>query len=307
MRPLGWLGLNFIMSQVKIARDGKVIGEYAIGKITELKRLRAIRPTDHYWMEGMTDWATVESKIWPIPPAPVVVKKSLPERYRSSDSCLIAGVCGGLAHKWNYPAWVVRLGFVMFSGLGLIMYVIAWATTSQIKTNDIPSGSRDRLGRSNSGTSPLATVCIVFALVLTLIVVIGLADTGNSGDGVGVAYARAQIMVKSALKSPSTATFPSITGNGRAISYSSYVSGNLSLEIVSAYVDAQNSFGARIREDWTAAYIVSKESGRPRVIPSYLELDRNVIYGSRTELNDAIKAANSGRLSQWLAEELPKK
>ena len=307
MLVVGWLGLNFTMSQVKIARNGKVIGEYAIEKITELKRRGSIRPTDHYWMDGMTEWATVESKNWPRPPAPVVVKKTLPERYRSSDSCLIAGVCGGMAHKWNYPVWAVRIGFMLFSGLGLIVYGITWATTAQIKTNSIPPGSRDRLGRSSSVTSPLAFVCTAFVLTVIILIIVGLTDTGNSGDGVGVAYKRAQVMVRSALNSPSTATFPSITSNGRAISYSSFASGKLGFEVVSAYVDAQNSFGARTRLYWTAAYIVSKESSRTHFIPSYLELDGAVIYGSRSEFNATLEAGNSGKFSQFLVKERPKK
>jgi hypothetical protein len=44
---------------VKIARDGVIIGEYTLDSIPTLIRLGAVKTTDHYWMNGMQEWATI--------------------------------------------------------------------------------------------------------------------------------------------------------------------------------------------------------------------------------------------------------
>lgn len=49
--------------------------------------------------------------------------KSSSDYYRSSDNGLLAGVCAGLAHKWNTDAILVRLG-MLFIPLGWIFYII---------------------------------------------------------------------------------------------------------------------------------------------------------------------------------------
>jgi phage shock protein PspC (stress-responsive transcriptional regulator) len=43
--------------------------------------------------------------------------------YRSSDNGLLAGVCAGLAHKWNSDTILVRLG-MLFIPFGIIFYII---------------------------------------------------------------------------------------------------------------------------------------------------------------------------------------
>jgi phage shock protein PspC (stress-responsive transcriptional regulator) len=42
---------------------------------------------------------------------------------------VIAGVCAGLARRFNVPAWIVRLAFVLsvfLPGPQVIIYVILW-------------------------------------------------------------------------------------------------------------------------------------------------------------------------------------
>ena len=50
--------------------------------------------------------------------------RSSSDYYRSSDNALLAGVCAGLAHKWNTDAILTRLIMILFFPLSLIFYII---------------------------------------------------------------------------------------------------------------------------------------------------------------------------------------
>ena len=58
--------------------------------------------------------------------------------YRSSDDKVIAGICGGIAHKFDFNVtgvrWVVALGTLISSGLPLIVYVVLWAILKERST-----------------------------------------------------------------------------------------------------------------------------------------------------------------------------
>lgn len=48
--------------------------------------------------------------------------------YRSSQNCMLAGVCGGIGEYFSIDPTLVRLGFVALSllaGGGLLLYIIA--------------------------------------------------------------------------------------------------------------------------------------------------------------------------------------
>lgn len=64
---------------------------------------------------------------------------------RSSDDKRIAGVCGGLAREFEFPAALLRLGFVLATlfagGVGLVIYAALWV----IMAPDRPMGSEARL------------------------------------------------------------------------------------------------------------------------------------------------------------------
>ena len=48
--------------------------------------------------------------------------------YRSNESKVIAGVCGGIAEYFDIDPTLIRLGWVLFSllgGSGLLAYIIA--------------------------------------------------------------------------------------------------------------------------------------------------------------------------------------
>lgn len=76
------------------------------------------------------------------------------------------------------------------------------------------------------------------------------------------AIAAAQKLVREELKSPSTAQFPA-----GAEAYS--VSRDEEYWIVSGYVDAQNSFAAAIRENWTASFKMKEQSNSQYSLTDY--------------------------------------
>ena len=51
--------------------------------------------------------------------------------YRSSDEKVIAGVCSGVAHKFDLNVtglrWVVALTSLFLSGVPILVYVVLWA------------------------------------------------------------------------------------------------------------------------------------------------------------------------------------
>lgn len=87
-------------------------------------------------------------------------------------------------------------------------------------------------------------------------------EVSSNDDDFWFAVTAAQNLVKEQLKSPSTASFPS--------SASAYaVSTDGTYFYVSGYVDAQNSFGAELRQNWTASFIMGDTSGAQYKISDY--------------------------------------
>lgn len=49
--------------------------------------------------------------------------------YRSSDDKMLAGVCAGLAHKWNVSRAGLRFATLLvtlFTGIPLLIYIVCW-------------------------------------------------------------------------------------------------------------------------------------------------------------------------------------
>ena len=55
-----------------VARDGEIIGEFSEAELGRKIRSQEIRSTDHYFVEGMTDWRFVYeySPSAALPPTP---------------------------------------------------------------------------------------------------------------------------------------------------------------------------------------------------------------------------------------------
>ena len=61
--------------------------------------------------------------------------------YRSSDEGVIAGVCAGLAHRFDLNAtalrWVVALVTLFLSGVPLIVYAVLWVVLKPKPTGGV--------------------------------------------------------------------------------------------------------------------------------------------------------------------------
>ena len=61
--------------------------------------------------------------------------------YRSSDDRVIAGVCAGLAHKFDLNVtglrWVVVLMTLFMTGVPVIVYAILWAVVKPRPTDGV--------------------------------------------------------------------------------------------------------------------------------------------------------------------------
>jgi phage shock protein PspC (stress-responsive transcriptional regulator) len=61
--------------------------------------------------------------------------------YRSSDEVVIAGVCAGLAHRFDLNVtglrWAVALVTLFLSGIPLVVYAVLWAVLKQRSTGGV--------------------------------------------------------------------------------------------------------------------------------------------------------------------------
>lgn len=61
--------------------------------------------------------------------------------YRSSDEVVIAGVCAGLAHKFDLNItglrWAVALVTLFLTGVPLIAYIVLWAVLKPRSTSGV--------------------------------------------------------------------------------------------------------------------------------------------------------------------------
>ncbi|HKY16487.1 MAG TPA: PspC domain-containing protein [Microthrixaceae bacterium] len=78
---------------------------------------------------------------------------------RSDQDKWIAGVAGGVARRFSVETWVVRVGFVVltFVGIGLPLYVLAWI----LLPSDSSSSFAQRRGWSRNTMIAIAIVLIV--------------------------------------------------------------------------------------------------------------------------------------------------
>ena len=61
--------------------------------------------------------------------------------FRSSDDKVIAGVCGGLAHRFDLNAtglrWAVALITLFLSGFPALAYLVLWIVLKERPTKDV--------------------------------------------------------------------------------------------------------------------------------------------------------------------------
>lgn len=68
--------------------------------------------------------------------------------YRSSRDSVIGGVCGGLGEYFNIDPVIVRIIWLLllFSGIGLLPYLIAWIIIPRRSFDDYKSNNYDKDG-----------------------------------------------------------------------------------------------------------------------------------------------------------------
>lgn len=93
-------------------------------------------------------------------------------------------------------------------------------------------------------------------------------------------YMIAQMIVKDGLKSPRSAKFPSIVTRPEEIRMSK----NKDMIAVQSYVDAENSFGASIRSQWTVEYTVI-DLNAYLYEPIYVNIDGETLFGEFVKLD----------------------
>lgn len=265
------------MSDVKIARNGKVVLELTYAEVPESISIGTVLPTDHYWCAGMAGWEPVSSRqSWAPPAAPSgaptqaapasatsAARKVLKGRvldfnvatsggtisgddgmrygfagaewksatsmptagtrvefevnqgsaiaiyavaqapvqskiplaapaqasaggyYRSSDDRFLAGICGGLAHKWGRPTFLVRLVFFLFFPFILwFVYIVLWLAWKERPTTSALPGAPVGAGRAPVSAAPKKGGCLKTGLIVFgALMLLGLLTSIIAGRG----------------------------------------------------------------------------------------------------------------------------
>lgn len=109
-------------------------------------------------VESMIEAPTVEQA----PPPPTAGRERHRLR-RLSDHALVGGVCAGIASYLGVPVLVVRLclvGLTAASGIGLVIYPVAWALMPVVQTAVQPGVPRDWRGRFSRWWEAVAVVVL---------------------------------------------------------------------------------------------------------------------------------------------------
>lgn len=124
--------------------------------------------------------------------------------------------------------------------------------------------------------SKQAIGCLIVILIVVVFFIIifsgggGGTPTIQQGTSDTMAYIQSQAYVKTALKSPASAKFPFADYEYKKYEDDSY--------LITSYVDAQNSFGAIIRSDYST---VLKYLGGEDADPNNWELKKLIIDGKQ--------------------------
>ena len=119
-------------------------------------------------------------------------------------------------------------------------------------------------------------VIFIFSIIISMSGTGGGGSVANTSGSKKVegseAFIIAQSYVKSALKSPSTADFPTFDYSVQKISEDEFK--------ITSYVDSQNSFGAEVRTSWTAItlYVGGDWADQRNWVLEELIMDGKLIY-----------------------------
>ena len=88
---------------------------------------------------------------------------------RSADGRVIAGVASGLARGWDVDVVLVRAAFLVLcvaGGAGVLLYLLAWASSAAPAPGDAPPAPRRLLTHAQRQRRLLGLGCIVLGLLL---------------------------------------------------------------------------------------------------------------------------------------------
>ncbi len=102
---------------INVCRDGAEVGDYTGGEFEQAIRLGAVRLTDYYWTEGMSDWRLV-CKYRSAGSQPVAVTHTVRTRPETSVVRKVIGaffgivIIGGVVSQLTDRAQLVRAAYL---------------------------------------------------------------------------------------------------------------------------------------------------------------------------------------------------
>ena len=124
----------------------------------------------------------------PVPPGEAGTDPSeLPPFRRSSTRRLLAGVCGGIADRFDVDVTIVRVGFVVAAclwGVGVVVYLALWALVPAAGD----TGAARDISDEPSGPPWVSYVLLTAALFLGLVITTTWWGGPQWGGGLGLAW-----------------------------------------------------------------------------------------------------------------------
>lgn len=126
------------MTDIRISRKGKVLGDFTLEQISDGARSGNFLPSDDAMPKGRSSWtklSNIEGVEFPkaTVPSPIVDSEAPPRPpeysriYRSSDQKILTGFCAGMAHRFGVHPGVARFAFVILVIItGSIAFWVYW-------------------------------------------------------------------------------------------------------------------------------------------------------------------------------------
>jgi TM2 domain-containing membrane protein YozV len=106
---------------IHIARSGEEIGAWPAGVVSDMRKTGSIAPTDHWWVEGMSDWQPMSALHTPAPaaaPAPAAPAKN------PGIAAVLSLILPGAGHLYvgHYAAGILFI--LCFIATGAVMLTL---------------------------------------------------------------------------------------------------------------------------------------------------------------------------------------
>jgi hypothetical protein len=136
---------------IKFSRDGKELAEYPEEAVRALLQSNVLRASDSFWHQGMTEWASVDSR-WASEPPPIPGNRDAGVSRAACPICQKGQLA--LAKKFRMSTPVVVIGWLLLipSFLGMLVGLIgvfATGTAATTTSTTIDKEARSRLEAEN--------------------------------------------------------------------------------------------------------------------------------------------------------------